>query len=111
MPYGMMSWHYMLWRSSFECNFCKEKFWTQNAFREHMKIFHFENVSNCKNENECKFGPRKCWFIHQENIDIAYQNAKSEGRNNAIYDMEWSMKMNQELWISTKFQQYKINCF
>ena len=73
---------------SFKCNFCEQKFRTQNAFREHMKIFHIENVSNCKNENECKFGPRKCWFIHQENIDIAYQNAKSEGRNNAIYDME-----------------------
>ena len=54
------------------------KFGSQNAFREHIKILHCEKVSNCKNENECKFGPRKCWFIHQENINIAYQNAKSK---------------------------------
>ena len=65
---------------SFECNFCKEKFRTQNAFREHMKKLYFEKVSNCKNENECKFGPRKCWFIHQEIINIAYQNAESQGQ-------------------------------
>ena len=65
---------------SFECNFCKEKFRTQNGFREHMKKLHFEKVSSCKNENECKFGPRKCWFIHQDNINVAYQNAKSQGQ-------------------------------
>ena len=76
---------------SFKCNLCKKKFLTQSAFREHMKLFHFENVSNCKNEYECKFGPRKCWFLHHENINVAYQNAKSEGQNNdnnTIYDME-----------------------
>ena len=44
-----------------------------------MKILHFEKVSNCKNANECKFGLRKCWVIHQENVNIAYQNAKSKG--------------------------------
>ena len=60
---------------TFKCNFCEEKFRTQNALREHMKILHFEKVSNCKNENDCKFGPNKCWFIHLENINIAYQNA------------------------------------
>ena len=42
-----------------------------------MKILHCEKVSNCKNENECKFGPRKWWFIHQENINIGYQNSKN----------------------------------
>ena len=73
---------------SFKCNLCERKFRTQNVLREHMKIFHLENVSNCKNENECKFGPRKCWFIHQENIDIAYKKARSEVQNNVIYDME-----------------------
>ena len=70
---------------------CEEKFRTQSAFREHMKLFHFKNVANCRNEYECKYGARKCWFLHQENINIAYQNAKNEGQNNdknTIHDME-----------------------
>ena len=76
---------------SFKCNLCEEKFRTQSAFREHMKLFHFENVANCKNEYECKYGARNCWFLYQENINIAYQNAKNEGQNNyknTIHDME-----------------------
>ena len=60
------------------CNFCEAKFRTQNTLREHMKLLHFQSVSKCKSENDCKFGPRKCWFIHQENVEIAYKNAKSE---------------------------------
>ena len=43
-----------------------------------MKELHMTSISNCKNENECKYGPRKCWFTHKENIKIAYENAKSE---------------------------------
>ena len=41
--------------------------------------------------NECRFGPSKCWFAHQENIENAYQKAKGEGSTNVndlIYDME-----------------------
>ena len=95
---------------TFRCNFCDEKFRTQNAFREHMKLMHFQFVVKCKHANECKFGPRKCWFIHQENIEIAYQNAKNEGQindNNEIDDMEWKMKTNVKLdkipkWIKTR---------
>ena len=48
-------------------------------------------VSNCRNEVECRFGPRKCWFIHKEDIETAYQNAKYEGQMNdanRIFDME-----------------------
>ena len=67
---------------SFKCNFCDKKFRTQNILREHMKIFHTQFVPNCKNDNECKFGPRKCWFLHQEDIEIAYQNAKDENQRN-----------------------------
>ena len=76
---------------TFRCNFCDEKFRTQNAFREHMKLMHFQFVVKCTHANECKFGPRKCWFFHHENIEIAYQNAKNEGQindNNEIDDME-----------------------
>ena len=76
---------------TFRCNFCEQKFRTQNGLREHMKLMHFQFVAKCKHVNECKFGPRKCWFIHQENIENAYQNAKNEAQinvNNRNYDME-----------------------
>ena len=56
-----------------------------------MKLFHLQYVPQCKNENGCRFGPSKCWFAHQENIENEYQKAKSEGSknyNDMIYDME-----------------------
>ena len=67
---------------SFKCNFCDKKFRTHNILREHMKILHYQFVSNCKNYGECKFGPKKCWFLHQEDIENAYQNAKYEDQRN-----------------------------
>ena len=76
---------------SFTCNFCEDKFRTENHLREHMKIFHIQYVQRCRNENECRFGPGKCWFAHQKNIENAYQKAKGEGSTNVndlIYDME-----------------------
>ena len=56
-----------------------------------MKLFHIQYVQRCKNENECRFGPSKCWFAHQKNIENAYQKAKGEvsiNDNDLIYDME-----------------------
>ena len=44
--------------------------------REHMKLQHIQFVPNCKNEIDCRFGSRKYWFIHKENIEIAYEKAK-----------------------------------
>ena len=64
---------------------------TENILREHMKSQHFQFVSNCKNEVDYRFGPKKCWFIYKEDMEIAYENAKCEGQiidNNMIYDME-----------------------
>ena len=42
-----------------------------------MKSIHIQIVKHCKDENQCKFGPRKCWFLHNENIETAYINAKN----------------------------------
>ena len=56
----------------------REKFRTKNNLREHMKCLHIQFVAKCKNEVECRFGPKICWFNHKEDIEIAYQNAKSE---------------------------------
>ena len=73
---------------SFKCNFCDKKFKTHNILREHIKILHYQFVSNCKNYSQCKFGPRKCWFLHQEDREHAYQNAKYEDQTNDNDDME-----------------------
>ena len=85
---------------SFRCNFCEDRFRTQNDLREHMKQFHFQVVSKCKNGDECKFGHRKCWFIHQEDIEIEYNNAKNGIKindNDKNCDMELNMETNQEI--------------
>ena len=76
---------------SYTCNFCEEKFRTENYLREHMKLFHIQYVQRCKNENECRFGQSKCWFAHQKNIKNAYQKAKGDvsiNDNDLNYDME-----------------------
>ena len=64
---------------SFKCSFCEEKFLTKNTQREHKKKSHIQTVSKCKSEADCKFGPEKCWFVHTEDIEIAYNNAKLQG--------------------------------
>ena len=66
---------------SFKCTHCEQKFRTRSILREHMKIQHIQMVSNCKSEGECKYGPKRCWFVHKEDIEIAFNNAKSEGKN------------------------------
>ena len=83
--YGDNCWfiHSETFRNSeptFKCNFCELKFRSQNVLREHTKLLHTQFVFNCKNEDDCKFRPKKCWFIHKEDIEIAYQSAKSEGQ-------------------------------
>ena len=65
---------------NFKCNFCEEKCLTKIALRQHMKKLHMQSILKCKNEVECKFGRKKCWFIHQEDIEIVYHNAKSENQ-------------------------------
>ena len=64
--------------SSFKCKFCENKFKTKNSLKKHMKISHIQLLPQCKNGNECKFNPTKCWFVHQQDIEMAYFNAKNE---------------------------------
>ena len=91
--YGDNCWfiHSETFRNSdptFDCNHCELKFRSQNVLREHTKLLHTQFVFNCKNEDICKSGPKKCWFVHKEDIDIAYKNAKSEAQiNYSIHDM------------------------
>ena len=92
--YGDNCWfiHSETFRNSdptFDCNHCELKFRSQNVLREHTKLLHTQFVFNCKNEDICKFGPKKCWFVHKEDIEKAYKNAKSEAQiNYSIHDME-----------------------
>ena len=60
-----------------KCRLCEMKFKTKNSVMEHMKDMHIQSVSNCKNENECKYGAKRCWFAHKETIEIAYEHAKN----------------------------------
>ena len=45
-----------------------------------MKKSHTKLVSKCKNDVECKFGPIKCWYLHQEDIEITYTSEKNENK-------------------------------
>ena len=59
-----------------------------------MKMLHIQFVPKCKSEGDCKFYPRKCWFVHKEDIEIAYLNAKNGSQSkNKVQDMEWKMKL------------------
>ena len=92
--YGDNCWfiHSETFRNSdptFDCNHCELKFRSQNILRVHTKLLHTKFVFNCKNEDICKFGPKKCWFVHKEDIEKAYKNEKSEAQiNYSIHDME-----------------------
>ena len=74
---------------SFKCKFCEQKFRNRNLLSDHMKMLHIQYVPKCKSEGECKFYSRKCWFVHQEDIEIAYLNAKNQSKSeNILHDME-----------------------
>ena len=78
---------------NFECNYCEQKFKTKNSLRHHMKTSHIQLVSKCKNEDQCKYDLEKCWFVHNENIEIAYLNAKNDGQcKNRIIDKNFDME-------------------
>ena len=76
--------------SSFKCKFCEKKFKNRNSLSEHMKMLHIQFVPKCKNEDDCKFySTKKCWFVHLEDIEIAYSNAKNGSQSkNILNDME-----------------------
>ena len=53
---------------SFKCNICQQKSRTENMLREHMKLQDIQFVSNCKNEIDCRYEPKKYCFIHKEDM-------------------------------------------
>ena len=48
----------------------------------HKKHHHIDKVSKCNNEKtNCKYGYEKCWFLHTEDIKLAYESAKNVNKN------------------------------
>ena len=51
-------------KRNFKCNYCEENFNLQNDFMVHKKNHHTENVPKCREEFNCLYGDKKCWFLH-----------------------------------------------
>ena len=66
---------------TYTCNHCDSNFRTKTQLMHHKKLFHIEKVLKCSNE-KCKYGSEKCWFLHAENIEQAYKNAKNANLDN-----------------------------
>ena len=54
-----------------KCKFCDQNFLTKNSLKVHFKKLHIHLVSICKIEEECRFGPKKCWFLRKEDLENA----------------------------------------
>ena len=62
-----------------KCNFCDFKCYTINNLMCHKKYQHMETVKMCENEDKiCSFGPERCWFIHKEHIEKAYEKERKK---------------------------------
>ena len=48
----------------FKCGFCGKSFNIKNDFMKHRRKDHPEIVTSCRDSSSCRFGPSRCWFIH-----------------------------------------------
>ena len=62
---------------NFKCNYCEENFNVQTDFMVHKKKHHAENVPKCREELNCNYGDKKCWFVH-----TLPENEKRNGNDN-----------------------------
>ena len=51
-------------KRNFKCNYCEENFDIKTDFMVHKKKQHAENVPKCREELNCHYGAKKCWFLH-----------------------------------------------
>ena len=68
---------------TFKCNFCDSRFLTKLKLMNHKKLIHIDSVSKCSKDN-CIYGAEKCWFVHAENIEQAFEIAKTVTTNNIL---------------------------
>ena len=81
--------HFKIQNQVLNANFVNKNSETEILLSDHMKLLHIQFVPKCKSEGDCKFYSRKCWFVHQEDIEIAYLNAKNRSQSeNILHDME-----------------------
>ena len=62
----------------FDCKFCESRFKTKSQLMKHKKLCHIDSVSKCSNyDKKCKYGSEKCWFLHKEDIEKAFEIAQN----------------------------------
>ena len=66
---------------TFTCNFCDLKFKTKSKLMNHKKCVHANSVLKCLNDQNCKYGYEKCWFLHTENITETFKIVKNVNSN------------------------------
>ena len=69
------------------CNLCDNIFYTMSNLLHHKKLKHIGSVKTCKNSlnNECRFGAKKCWFLHEEETILG------ESQNKGVTEQIFSM--------------------
>ena len=74
-------------KRNFKCNYCEENFNLQNDFMVHKKNHHTENVPKCREEFNCHYGDKKCWFLHTPENEKRNGNGKNEEYLLKLFDM------------------------
>ena len=67
-------------KRNFKCNYCEENFNIKTDFMVHKKKHHAENVPKCREELNCHYGAKKCWFLH-----TLPRNENKNGNDNQEY--------------------------
>ena len=60
-----------------KCYICEQMFKTKNDMMRHRKQIHPVGLRTCKDDEEgtCEFGPRRCWYIHVNDVEQGFQLA------------------------------------
>ena len=60
----------------FKCYVCEQIFRTKNGMMRHRKQFHPVGLKICKDDEEttCEFGPKRCWYIHVNDVEQDFQS-------------------------------------
>ena len=64
-------------KSGIICHFCDETFDTMDSAMKHRKQVHKDKVNHCIffMEGKCEYGDALCWFIHEVDSYIPFQDA------------------------------------
>ena len=83
---------------SFKCNFCDSTFKLKWQLMTHKKNEHMQMVARCsKEQNGCTFGSKKCWFLHNDKIEMEYNNVKMNNANGSSTTRNGEKNMNAHI--------------